>query len=161
MPTSWEQTFVQKISLKIPLVELTYPKAYYMYASVHLFSLEGRKFFSIFLRTYENVAPSFRAYTFYFSPLQENVKRKERRDSDCSRLSAGKGMAASQEDRIVGTISAGLYWDYFRSGLHGVLLLFLLLLFFIAQGMYGYFRGNYATLITGVDERLENTVEGS
>lgn len=64
---------------------------------------------------------------------QENVKRKERRESDCSEGMAGKGMAASQEDRMVGTISAGLYWRYFRSGLHGVLLLFLLLLFLIAQ----------------------------
>lgn len=66
--------------------------------------------------------------------LQENVKRRERRESDCSRSSVGKGMTASQEDRIVGTISSRLYWDYFRSGLHGVLLLCLLLLFFIAQG---------------------------
>jgi len=64
---------------------------------------------------------------------QENVKRRERRESDCSRSSVGKGMTASQEDRIVGTISSRLYWDYFRSGLHGVLLLCLLLLFFIAQ----------------------------
>lgn len=64
---------------------------------------------------------------------QENAKRRERRESDCSRLSAGKGMTTCQEDRIVGTISSRLYWDYFRSGLHGVLLLFLLLLFFIAQ----------------------------
>lgn len=66
--------------------------------------------------------------------LQENAKRRERRESDCSRLSAGKGMTTCQEDRVVGTISSRLYWDYFRSGLHGVLLLFLLLLFFIAQG---------------------------
>ncbi|XP_015762179.1 PREDICTED: multidrug resistance-associated protein 4-like [Acropora digitifera] len=64
---------------------------------------------------------------------QENVKRKERRESDCSEGLASKGMATSQEDRIVGTISAGLYWRYFRSGLHGVLLLFILLLFLIAQ----------------------------
>lgn len=64
---------------------------------------------------------------------QENAKRKERRESDCSEGFAGKGMTASEEDRIVGTISASLYWNYFRSGLHGVLLLFLLLLFLIAQ----------------------------
>ena len=62
------------------------------------------------------------------------MKRRERRESDCSRSSTGKGMTTSQEDRVVGTISARLYWDYFRSGLHGVLLLCLLLLFFIAQG---------------------------
>lgn len=43
-------------------------------------------------------------------------------------------MTASQEDRIVGTISAKLYWNYFRAGLHGILLLALLLLFLIAQG---------------------------
>ena len=35
---------------------------------------------------------------------------------------------------MVGTISASLYWHYFTSGLHGVLLMFLLLLFLIAQG---------------------------
>jgi len=66
--------------------------------------------------------------------FQENAKRKERRESDCSEGFAGKGMTASEEDRMVGTISASLYWNYFRSGLHGVLLLFLLLLFLIAQG---------------------------
>lgn len=64
---------------------------------------------------------------------QENSKRAERRESDCSSGLAGKGMTASQEDRIVGTISAKLYWNYFRAGLHGILLLALLLLFLIAQ----------------------------
>ena len=66
--------------------------------------------------------------------LQENAKRLERRESDCSQDTVGKGMATSQEDRIVGTISSGLYWDYFTSGVHGILLMFLLLLFLIAQG---------------------------
>ena len=69
----------------------------------------------------------------FFIYFQENSKRAERRESDCS-SNAGKGMAASQEDRIVGTISAKLYWNYFRAGLHGILLLALLLLFLIAQG---------------------------
>jgi len=47
---------------------------------------------------------------------------------------AGKGLATSSEDRNVGTISAGLYWRYFRSGLSAVLLILLVLLFLVAQG---------------------------
>ena len=66
---------------------------------------------------------------------QENAKRVERRESDCSQFIAGKGLATSKEDRVVGTISSKLYWTYFRAGSHGVFLLLLLVLFFIAQGM--------------------------
>ena len=76
-------------------------------------------------------------YLTLFLSFQENSKRKERRESDCSE-GAAKGLVTSQEDRIVGTISARLYWRYFRSGLHGILLMFLLLLFLIAQGRCMY-----------------------
>lgn len=74
----------------------------------------------------------------------ESVTKKEsdkttepdRRESNCSNPVDGKGLASVTEDRSVGTISAGLYWRYFRSGLHAVLLILLILLFLVAQGEY-------------------------
>ena len=62
---------------------------------------------------------------------QENLKRRERRDSDSSKP---QGLITLAEDRSVGTISTKLYWRYFRSGLPAVLLILLSLLFFFSQG---------------------------
>ena len=69
---------------------------------------------------------------------QENTKQKERKERDRAQFIAGKGLVTSNEDREVGTISSKLYWTYFRAGLHGVLLLSLLLIFLISQGMLWY-----------------------
>ena len=68
----------------------------------------------------------------------ENAKRKESKKRDHSHFIAGKGLVTSNEDREVGTISSKLYWTYFRAGLHGVLLLLLLLVFLISQGVLWY-----------------------
>ena len=68
----------------------------------------------------------------------ENAKRKESKKRDRSHFIAGKGLVTSNEDREVGTISSKLYWTYFRAGLHGVLLLLLLLVFLISQGVLWY-----------------------
>ena len=69
---------------------------------------------------------------------QENDKRKEGKERDRSQFIGGKSLSTSNEDREVGSISSKLYWTYFRAGLHGVLLLLLLLVFLISQGMLWY-----------------------
>lgn len=62
---------------------------------------------------------------------QENLNRRERRESECSKP---QGLITLAEDRSVGTISARLYWRYFRSGLPAILLIMLALLFLFSQG---------------------------
>ena len=79
------------------------------------------------------------------STYQEHAKRRESKERDRAQLIACKGLVTSNEDREVGTISSKLYWTYFRAGLHGVLLLLLLLVFLISQGVLWY---NYISLYT-------------
>ena len=39
-----------------------------------------------------------------------------------------------EEDRVIGTVSSKLYWNYFRSGVHSLVILVIFLLFVITQG---------------------------
>ena len=45
-----------------------------------------------------------------------------------------KGLEISQEDRSIGVVSSKLYWDYFRSGMHALIIVAVIGLCFIAQG---------------------------
>lgn len=68
-------------------------------------------------------------------PKKETTKTQKAEGADEKIVvPTGKGLTTSTEDRNVGTISAGLYWRYFRSGLGAVLLILLVLLFLVAQG---------------------------
>lgn len=63
----------------------------------------------------------------------------ERRISEsCSKMvlpaSETKGLEISQEDRTIGVVSSTLYWEYFRSGLHPLMILGIVLLCLITQG---------------------------
>ena len=40
----------------------------------------------------------------------------------------------SVEDRAIGTVSSKLYWDYFRSGIHSLLIIGMIFLCLISQG---------------------------
>lgn len=46
----------------------------------------------------------------------------------------GQDMVEEEEDRQVGTVSWRLYWDLFRTGIHTLLIICIILLFIIAQG---------------------------
>lgn len=76
----------------------------------------------------------------YYALHGEEVTKKEATKTQTTEITEenhvvpGKGLTTSSEDRSVGTISAGLYWRYFRSGLSGMLLILLVLLFLVAQG---------------------------
>ncbi|XP_032234169.1 ATP-binding cassette sub-family C member 4 [Nematostella vectensis] len=65
------------------------------------------------------------------SKEKQAVKKATKKDTSDSEPI--QGMARKAEERHVGTISAKLYWRYFRSGLHACLLILLVLLFLIAQ----------------------------
>ena len=45
-----------------------------------------------------------------------------------------KGLQISEEDREIGVVSSKLYWNYFRSGMHPLLIVALFLLFLVTQG---------------------------
>lgn len=46
----------------------------------------------------------------------------------------GEGLEISQEDRVIGVVTARLYWNYFTSGMHWLLNLLAILLCLITQG---------------------------
>ena len=48
--------------------------------------------------------------------------------------SEAKGLEISREDRAIGVVSSKLYWEYFRSGLHPLMILGIVFLCLIAQG---------------------------
>ena len=58
-------------------------------------------------------------------------------ESSCKMVlpaSETKGLEISQEDRTIGVVSSTLYWEYFRSGLHPLMILGIVLLRLITQG---------------------------
>ena len=85
----------------------------------------------------------------YKKVLQENESKNSFADEDegerkipdsCSRMvpptSEAKGLEISQEDRTIGVVSSKLYWDYFRSGLHPLVILGIVFLCLITQGKF-------------------------
>ena len=50
-----------------------------------------------------------------------------------------RGMVIPAEDRAIGHVSFRLYWDYFTSGIHPVLLVMLIALFFLTQRKQLYY----------------------
>ena len=46
----------------------------------------------------------------------------------------GNELEISVEDRAIGTVSSKLYWDYFRSGIHSLLIIGMIFLCLISQG---------------------------
>ena len=48
--------------------------------------------------------------------------------------SEAKGLEISQEDRAIGVVSSKLYWEYFRSGQHSLVIIAVICLCFITQG---------------------------
>ena len=67
----------------------------------------------------------------------ETAKESEDADSD-GRMAAlakvYKGLNIPQEDRSIGVVSSRLYWDYFRSGMHPLLIFAVICLCLVAQG---------------------------
>ena len=56
----------------------------------------------------------------------------------CGRMtppcSDAKGLQISQEDRTIGVVSSKLYWEYFRSGMHTLVILAMICLCLVTQG---------------------------
>ena len=46
----------------------------------------------------------------------------------------GKGLQISKEDRMIGAVSAKLYWKYFKSGMHPLAIIAVICLFVFTQG---------------------------
>ena len=67
----------------------------------------------------------------------ENEEESEVSGS-CGRMVAlannGKGLNTSQEDRTIGVVSSKLYWDYFRSGMHSLVIFAVICLCLVVQG---------------------------
>ena len=53
-----------------------------------------------------------------------------------------KGLEVSQEDRSIGVVSAKLYWNYFRSGVHWSVICAVICLCFLTQGKSQYCNNN-------------------
>ncbi|XP_022785317.1 multidrug resistance-associated protein 4-like [Stylophora pistillata] len=49
-------------------------------------------------------------------------------------LSEGKSLEIAQEDRVIGEVTAKLYWDYFRSGVHPLVIIMMICFCLITQG---------------------------
>ncbi|XP_078348711.1 ATP-binding cassette sub-family C member 4-like [Oculina patagonica] len=68
----------------------------------------------------------------------ENEEESEVADN-CDRMMSlaneVKGLQVSQEDRTIGQITAMLYWNYFRSGLHWLAIFAVICLCLVTQGM--------------------------
>ena len=83
---------------------------------------------------------------FYKKVLTDNKSDKsfageieeEREDPDSYTMAAlakeYKSLNMSQEDRSIGVVSSNLYWDYFRSGMHPLVIFAVICLYLIAQG---------------------------
>ena len=83
---------------------------------------------------YKNVSRDNKADESFAGEIEEG---SEDHDS-CGRMAAlvkeYKGLDTSQEDRSIGAVSSKLYWEYFRSGMHPVVMFAVLCFYLIAQG---------------------------
>lgn len=66
---------------------------------------------------------------------QEAVEPRRHRSTD----DEPKGLEISDEDRFIGKVSFQLYWEYFTSACHPVLIIALMVLFGLCQGKLNYF----------------------
>ncbi|XP_022796748.1 multidrug resistance-associated protein 4-like [Stylophora pistillata] len=60
-------------------------------------------------------------------------EKEEKSDHLVSLATDSSGLEISVEDRAIGTVSSKLYWDYFRSGIHSLLIIGVVILCLITQ----------------------------
>ena len=72
------------------------------------------------------------------SKLARETKQKNESDAGCETMvllpNEAKGLEISQEDRSIGVVSANLYWNYFRSGVHWSTICAVICLCLLTQG---------------------------
>ena len=70
--------------------------------------------------------------------LNQEKEQKREVGESCERMmplpNEESGLKISQEDRAIGVVSSKLYWEYFRSGQHSLVIIAVIFLCFITQG---------------------------
>ena len=73
--------------------------------------------------------------------VEEPSQQKVLHHTESTSLAAGdddltENLELSEEDRAIGSITSSLYWDYFRAGMHPVVMCLVFIFFLVTQGQY-------------------------